>query len=371
MRPPKKICLICVEIFAWGKYGGFGKATRIIGRELVKRGYDVYAVVPRREDQQEEEVLDGIKVLSFLPSQLFSSGKIYERIQADIYHSCEPSLGTWLAMKHVPNAAHVVTARDPRERKDWIMEFSYPSKSRIQVIQNYFYEYSFLVRRSVRNAEALYVPAHFLKEKAKRIYHYRSEIGFLPTPTEVPAHVVKSEKPSVLYMGRIDPRKRLELMLELAKDFPEVTFKIAGKARVPDYETQLKKTFSQFPNIQFLGFIDQFKGDAHSRLLSEAWILMNTAVREGLPNSFVEAAGHCCAILSHVNPDQFASGFGYHVKDADFHQGLHSLLKDNLWKKMGEKGYAYVNSTYEVKAAMDAHEEMYKKAFEKKNLSHK
>ena len=55
MSTPKKICLICVEIFAWGKYGGFGKATRIIGRELVKRGYDVYAVVPRREDQKEEE----------------------------------------------------------------------------------------------------------------------------------------------------------------------------------------------------------------------------------------------------------------------------------------------------------------------------
>jgi len=366
LRSPKKICLICVEIFAWGKYGGFGKATRIIGRELVKRGYEVYAVVPRREEQKEEEILDGIKVLSFVPSKLLSSGIIYERINADVYHSCEPSLGTWLAMKHVPSATHVVTARDPREWKDWVMEFSYPSKNRIQVIQNYFYEYSFLVRRSVRNAEALFVPAHFLAEKAKRIYHYSSEIGFLPTPTEVPLQVIKSEKPTVLYMGRIDPRKRLELMLELAKDFPEVNFKIAGKARVPDYETQLKNTYSRFSNIHFLGFIDQFEGNAHSKLLSEAWILMNTAVREGLPNSFVEAAGHRCAILSHVNPDNFATEFGYHVTDANFHQGLQSLLENNLWRKMGEKGFQYVNSTYEVTAAMDAHEEMYKKAFAQK-----
>ena len=36
-----RICLICVEIFAWGKYGGFGRATRMIGRELVRRGRDV------------------------------------------------------------------------------------------------------------------------------------------------------------------------------------------------------------------------------------------------------------------------------------------------------------------------------------------
>ena len=73
MNQPKRICLICVEIFAWGKYGGFGKAARIIGRELVKRGYEVFAVVPRREDQKEEEILDGITVLGFLPRDVLSS----------------------------------------------------------------------------------------------------------------------------------------------------------------------------------------------------------------------------------------------------------------------------------------------------------
>ena len=34
-----KVCLISTEIFAWGKYGGFGRATRMIGGELVKREY--------------------------------------------------------------------------------------------------------------------------------------------------------------------------------------------------------------------------------------------------------------------------------------------------------------------------------------------
>ena len=46
-----RICLICVEIFAWGKYGGFGRATRMLGRELVRRGMSVDAVVPRRKGQ--------------------------------------------------------------------------------------------------------------------------------------------------------------------------------------------------------------------------------------------------------------------------------------------------------------------------------
>jgi hypothetical protein len=39
---------ISTEIFAWGKHGGFGRATRLIGFELAKRGLDVLAVVPRQ-----------------------------------------------------------------------------------------------------------------------------------------------------------------------------------------------------------------------------------------------------------------------------------------------------------------------------------
>ena len=69
-----RICLISVEIFAYGKYGGFGKATRTIGSELVKRGHEVFAVVPRRIDQPAEENLDGITVLSYTPGDVLQSG---------------------------------------------------------------------------------------------------------------------------------------------------------------------------------------------------------------------------------------------------------------------------------------------------------
>ena len=72
-----KICLICTEIFEWGKYGGFGRATRIIGRELVKRGIEVFAVVPKRNGQKEIEILDGIKVFGFQNVKSISCKKIF------------------------------------------------------------------------------------------------------------------------------------------------------------------------------------------------------------------------------------------------------------------------------------------------------
>ena len=109
-----KICFICTEIFEWGKYGGFGRATRIIGRELVKRGIEVYAVIPRRNGQKEFELLDGIKVLGFPKTNPFYASRLFKMCDADIYHSQEPSFITYLAVKEMQDKVHLVTSRDPK-----------------------------------------------------------------------------------------------------------------------------------------------------------------------------------------------------------------------------------------------------------------
>jgi hypothetical protein len=113
-----KICLICVEIFAWGKYGGFGRSTRMLGRELIKQGIEVSAVVPRRNGQKSVEILDGIKVLGFERANPFSMLKLFREVNADIYHSQEPSFGTYLAQQAMPIRKHLVTFRDTRLFKD-------------------------------------------------------------------------------------------------------------------------------------------------------------------------------------------------------------------------------------------------------------
>ncbi len=363
---PKRICLVSVEIFAWGKYGGYGKATRIIGRELVKRGYEVIAVVPQRAGQKKEEDLDGMTVLSYTLSEILSVGTTIKKINADIYHSCEPSIVTWLAMQAMPHAVHLITCQDPKGFKEWVQEFRFPSKSKLQVIQNYIFEANFLVRNSIRAAQGVYVPAKYQCEKARKLYHLHAPAKFLPTPIEVSEHVSKSDTPMVLYMGRLDFRKRPEMTLDLALEFPEIQFKIAGKARDPSYGEKLKKTYSHHSNIEFLGFVKQFEGNLHHQLYSQAWIHINTSVREGLPNSFIEASGHKCAILSHVNPDNFSSAYGYHAADHDFATGLRWLLKDENWKRQGEAGFDYVATSYRIAVAMDAHEHAYDEAWKAK-----
>lgn len=356
-----RVCLISVEIFAWGKYGGFGRATRIIGRELAKRGVEVTAIVPRRKDQRPVEYLDGIRVLSFKPSELFSATDLFRQANADIYHSEEPSLGTYLAMRAMPDRKHIITFRDPRDPQDWRTEFRLPSVSQAQVIANRLYEDNWLVQSAVRRAHGWYAAAKMIVPKARAKYRLTVDPEFLPTPVEVPEILHKSPTPTACFVSRWDKRKRPEIFFEMARVFPDVHFLAAGRSRNPEWDEYLRSTYGSLPNLEMLGFIDQFRSNDLAQLLERSWILVNTAAREGLPNSFIEAAAHGCAILAAVDPDGFASQFGYQAQDDDFVNGLRALLENDRWRQLATLGYNYVREVFALDKSIDRHLSIYEK----------
>lgn len=354
-----RVCFVCIEIFAWGKYGGFGRATRSIGRELVRRGIDVTAVIPRRLDQRPVEMLDGIRVLGFEPGNVAQAFRLYREADADIYHSEEPSFGTFVAMQAMPHRKHIVTFRDTRDARDWQIESRLPTLSRFQVWTNQIYEDNFLVHHAVRKADARFAASYIVARKAKLKYHLHEEPIFLPTPVDMPETVEKADQPTVCFMARWDKRKRPELFFELARQFPEVKFIAVGASRNRVWDEALRAQYATLPNLEMTGFLDQFNGQRHDEVLARSWILINTSAREGLPVSFVEAAAHHCAILSSVNPDDFASRFGYFAEHDDFANGLRFLLENGRWRALGEKAFQYVNGTFATPLAIQMHMEIY------------
>lgn len=357
-----KICLICVELFGQGVYGGFGRATRKIGGELRKRNIEVDVVVPQREGSREREyLLDGMRVLEFPRNSIWTSLDLYRRTDADLFHSQDPSLGTWMAMRAMPKRAHMMTFRDPLESQDWRIEFRYSHAGRLAMLGYALYVDNFLAGRAVRRAHARYCAAKFLIPKSARKFRLRREPGFLPTPVDVPDTVSKAARPTVCFLGRLHPIKRPELFLELAKSFPEVQFICVGGSNDRDYEESLRRTYAGIPNLEMTGTIDQFQTDRLHRILEQSWILINTSAKEGLPNAFLEAAASRCAILCRMDPDGFASQFGYCAADGDLRKGLSYLLAENRWKEQGERGWQYVKSVFGNEAAMDAHMDAYRR----------
>jgi glycosyltransferase involved in cell wall biosynthesis len=359
-----KVCLICIELFGRGVYGGFGRATRKIGSELSKRNVEVTAVVPQREGSRDSEyMLDGIRVREFPQRAFWTSTDLFRQTDADVFHSQDPSLSTWLAMKAMPERGHVVTFRDTMETRDWRIEFRHAGSARRGTLAYALYVDNFLATRAVRRADGLYCAAEFLIPKAARKYGLRRKPRFLPTPVVVPAETVKAARPTVCFVGRLHHRKRPELFLNLAKAFPDVHFICVGGTNEREYEEHLRRTYACLPNLEMTGTIDQFQTDRLHRILEKSWVLVNTAAREGLPNTFLEAAANRCAILSGVDPDGFASRFGYYASDdGDLAKGLTLLLTDGRWKPLGEAGCQFVESVFGIEPAIERHLEAYEQA---------
>ncbi|MFC2015653.1 glycosyltransferase family 4 protein [Chloroflexota bacterium] len=354
-----KVCFVVSQLFAWGKYGGFGSLTRTLGREMVERGVQVSAVVPGRSGQRSVEYLDGIEVLSFPQWSLgLFERRLYRECDADIYHSEEPTLGTWAARKAMPDRRHLVTFQDPRDREGWLIEFLHAESARRKLYYPVlrFYERNRLVDRAVRSADSTYCQARTLCTKAQKIFNLSTTPGFLPNPVIVPAEPVdKASKPTVCFLGRFDPVKKPEVFFELAREFPKVRFVAIGTAENPRRDRELREKYAGIPNLQLTGFIDQFVSGGVYDLLGQSWIVINTSAKEALPVSFLEAAACRCAIISPHDADGFATKFGRHVQNADFAGALESLLSNDEWRSRGQAAYEYVKQTHEVGAVVDRH----------------
>lgn len=359
-----KVCFISNQIAAWGKIGGFGTATRAIGAGLVEQGVEVCAVVPRRarNGQQAIETLDGITVHGVSSWETFASGRVFRELNADIYHSQEPTIASYWAQRAAPGAIHVVTCRDPRSLNEHLIELRYTNyKRRLLAPVTWYYEASPWVKAAVQRAAAVLSPApSCLHDKIKRLYGLRTEPQFVPSPVELPqAPPHKSDVPTVLFVGRWDHRKRLEHLIDLADQFRDVHFIIVGRAHDASYDRRLRERFCRLPNVELPGYVSRFDSPGLWSYYERAWILINTSAREGLPYTFVEALAWGCAILACLNPDDLAERFGCYVPDHDFAGGLRRLLDGNHWHRLGTSGAGYVASIFERHRSIAQHVQLY------------
>ncbi len=344
---------MATELFAWGRYGGFGFSTRKIGASLAERGVDVSVVVPRGRGQEPVEELDGMTVYSFPLHRYPFTGSFYVGCDSDVYHSEEPSMGSRVAIDSVPGRAHVVTCQNPRTRDEWgLVNRFYPLRRRA-----FNALFGGMLSKTVRRMDAVYCQARYIAPKVKSLYGLEEEPGFLPNPVDVPQKLPKkASEPTVCFLGRLDGEKRPELFFGLARGFPEVRFIAMGRSHDWARDRRLRRLYGGIRNLELPGFV---VGEEKERLLEESWVLVNASVSECLPVSFLEAAAHGCAILSFHDPDGFASRFGYHAADSNLDQGLRNLLRDDTWKEKGEKGHAYVSEVHETRRVIDRHLEAY------------
>ena len=369
-----KIQLICNQFFAWGEYGGYGAFTRKLGGELVKSGLEVECIVQKISPEQKPvgqiEVIDGVSVLTVPHGKIakFRSG-LY-KTDADIIHSQSERLDTWLSFRANKEAKKVITFQDPWTPEDY--KYNAPYLLHESLVKRLWSSYvELLYRNAVKKTDVTLTQAKFKNPAIQKMYKVTPR--WFSNMVDVPGwDLVKSETPIVVFSNRLDPIKRPEIFCNLAAEFPDVEFYCLGKTNFGFDQTPWKNV----KNLHFTGFISQ---EEKFKLLEKACVSVNTSVYECLPVAFLEACAYKCAILSHVNPDNFASEFGwwtpldgyrnfpFKMENVvyNFSLGLSRLLENDTWKIAGERGHQFIKKYCNTPVVIDNHIKMYKELVEK------
>ncbi len=345
---------------AAGRMGGFGWAARETAQLFrAAPGAGVEPVFFHGDRRHDGRVLHGVRVVPRAGSKL----RYLARLRAerpDLLLAIDWRPNYLRAVMALPRTPLAVWVRDPRTPADVrrlaaLRDPAAPERppAGLDAIDCTSLARVARFARLLRRRLALVTPEPSLAAKVEETYGLSAEVHLLPNPIALPAGpFVKSPRPTVVFLGRLDPYKRPWLLVSLARALPDVEFRAAGSAHFggaggwqPPAELP--------PNLRFLGHVD---GVEKQRLLAEAWALVNTSVHEGLAVSFLEALACETPLAGFVDTGGVVSRFGLCAGPEEgtgeaglprLVAALRRLLDDGaLRARLGREGRGWVTATH-------------------------
>jgi len=174
--------------------------------------------------------------------------------------------------------------------------------------------------------------------------------------TEVDSHINEKEA-DILWAGNSNPQKRQEVFFELAKLLPGRKFAIGMNNSDPIRFEQAEEASKKLSNVYFLGSVPPFEMETW---FQKAKVFINTSIREGFPNTFLQAWMNGIPVVSlGIDPDHIIEKYGLGIVVAldkiiqcnDDPKALAQLMvsivrkllsNDSYRNQMGKAGREYV-----------------------------
>lgn len=305
---PLRICIVGLD--SYGMLSGEGD-LRYIGGESVQHvllarawrdlGHDVSMIV-HDEGQGPRRVVDGITALAAhtrkggIPGLRFfhprASGLVsaLSAADADIYYQSPAGANTGITAWYCGMTGRRFIFR---VASDTDCEKSH---ARIRFLRDRML-YDFGLRRADLIAAQTQHQSRLLSE------NHGLDSRVINMMVEPPSRVTPERKDiDVLWVSNLRALKRPELVLEIARQLPDVNFTLAG-GPMPGGQTyfdDVAAAAARLPNVTLLGPVRYAETGA---LFDRARIFLNTSSIEGFPNTFLQAWIRAVPVVSFFDPD--------------------------------------------------------------------
>ncbi|MBF0299851.1 MAG: glycosyltransferase [Oligoflexia bacterium] len=162
----------------------------------------------------------------------------------------------------------------------------------------------------------------------------------------------------VLWNARCEEWKQPFVFLDLAKEFPNTSFIMICLKNSNNLvlSEKVKTHVEKFPNVIF---IDTLPPEQFDNYFAHAILHINTSLREGFPNTFIQAFKHSTPVLSFiVNPENIFDEYSIGKCAKGNFDHLKKFLKELLENKylrneFAKNAYQYVQQKHDIKKIIE------------------
>ncbi len=346
-----------------GHLGGVERQTAIMAKWLAARGHDV-SVLVWKEPQDTLHEIDGLRVIPLCEE---SSGLRMVRFIHPRSTSLFRAMRNADASVYYHNCAEATTGVVAAGAKRMGRRFVYSVASdpdvdpRLPAVEKRYERV--LYRWGLKRAHRVLVQT--AKQQRVLAHGFGLSSVVLPMPCAGPGPetplALKPDQARVLWVGRVDPVKRLDVLLDVAMRMPDIAFNVVV-ANIPetDYDRHLRVRAHALPNVDLVGPVPHCQLANYYRA---ATCLCCTSSFEGFPNTFIEAWSHGRPIVTSFDPDNLVMqlNLGEVASRAeDFVGAIRSLAhSDDRWATQSSNARRYYLKNHQVEIAMPRFEQQF------------
>jgi glycosyltransferase involved in cell wall biosynthesis len=362
-----KLGILANELFSEdvGRMGGFGWAVQRVSccfSEDPSLGVDV-VILMGEQSRAAPSALHGSRVLWLTDKHRDPRSLRCEQFDLLLCIDYYPNYrNVFYALPRVPV---ILWARDPWDAGDRnrIASCRIPGKENLEppgLGGHDYWSLQSVLRSSrlVRRPFLFAATTPFIAAKLGNAYGvHPATAHILPNIIPPVSSIDKAARPTVLFLGRLDPIKRPWIFTAVAERCPHADFAVLGKNHFPgSWEPQHLPA-----NLRLLGHADE---TMKREWLSKAWVLLSTSLHEGLCVAFLEALACETPLVACVDPEGIVSRFGSYVGNYPgtglevvpaLAQAVNELLADTERRlRLGRMGRAWVSETHSRAKFLDA-----------------
>jgi len=341
--------------------GGESVQHTLLAKAFAERGWQV-SLISCDYGQDDGSIIDGVQVwkthvrgaglpyLRFLYPRLILNWRALGRADADVYfHSCA-GLMTGMVARFVARRNRKMIFRIAHD-SDCV-----PGEELINLERDRrAYQYG------LRRADLISAQSNTQARALEKNYGLQSfEVDMAAEIPEDPDDAKRDI--DVLWVNNFRKFKRPELLLDIARNMPDVSFTMIGGKMKGDeglYDS-VREDALKLDNIDFVGGVPY--SDVNS-YFSRAKLFLNTSDSEGFPNSFLQAWVRRVPVVSYFDPDGLIAGksLGISVSSQnDFAEALASLVSDDdRRQQMGQRARQFVIDRYSPRAIAVEYERLF------------